>query len=357
LAGIAPKHRSAFDPDDMFDSETFIDPLRKLLANVAAIAPLILVLDDVQWGDRQSGDALRELLDHPDAPRVLLVLIADTPNADQCDTISALLDIYPNSTSQSAELPCPISRAFRTLVTVEPLPAQETMTLAKRLFSAALSDSQVESLARECEGNPGYLHELFRHSGSSLPPADMLALNTIFPRQSEPPASIDMLLQRLTDARISRLSPTARMVLQVVLDAPSSLSLEQAHSLVSSAPLPPELIGELQRSQLIAFSTYRATAPLALMHAKMEGAIRSSLSRAHELTPASLRVAIPHQDPLGEASQRLERGDPRGALSVLLEAAQATPSILDVDHAGSLFRRALAEASAIQRPRSGAVNG
>jgi predicted ATPase len=64
--------RGAAAPTDV---RAAADALKALLRSIAARAPLAVVIDDVQWGDRPSAALLREVLSPPDAPGLLLVAV------------------------------------------------------------------------------------------------------------------------------------------------------------------------------------------------------------------------------------------------------------------------------------------
>ena len=385
LAGIAPQHRSfgSQDNDSIFDSpgSAIVGPLRALIRNVAERMPLVLVLDDVQWGDAQSGDALADLLDHDDAPAILLILIGEAARPDELETLAPLqrrfalgqggmksahsmheLDPVSSANGGSASTASPTESTrswsnacddgqrrrpppqLRT-VRVDALAHSDALKLARILFGANTPLLQLEALVRESSGNPRYLIDLSRHIGSSAPPP-LQTLGSMVPSALSGDGAVAHLLQRLSDARISRLSSSARDVLQAVIAAGASVSIEDALRAAGLSTSASDVIGELRRSQILTMTGSRVGETAALTHPRMRAAVVSSLQRADELSPASLRIAIPHRDPLGEATRLLALGDAHGALSVLLAAAQATPSILDRDQAGALFQRALAESSA-----------
>jgi predicted ATPase len=61
--------------DDELTRSIAATALKELLARMADRRPLLLIFDDVQWDDAESGALLRELVREPGAPAALFVCI------------------------------------------------------------------------------------------------------------------------------------------------------------------------------------------------------------------------------------------------------------------------------------------
>src|SRR5262249_20779793 len=126
---------------------------RELLQRLADRRLLVLALDDLQWGDRDSALLLKALLRPPDPPPLLLLGCYRPEDPDRRPFFQE----------------CPDPAAQRTL-RLEALTEPETRDLAKQLLSQRGwidAEARSEACARASQGSPGFLEILAQH-----PPPD-----------------------------------------------------------------------------------------------------------------------------------------------------------------------------------------
>jgi tetratricopeptide (TPR) repeat protein len=133
--------------------------LRELLERLGrAPRPLILWIDDVQWGDADSAPLFQELL-RPPAPRMLLVLSWRSEDRTRSPLLRRLLEwAPPGALSGSAARELPLGA----------LGEQEVAALVSAFLGSEASgrDPQVQAVLSHAEGNPFIACELARHVGA-----------------------------------------------------------------------------------------------------------------------------------------------------------------------------------------------
>jgi len=129
--------------------------LRELLARISDRSPLVLAIDDLQWGDSDSGSLLQEILRLPDPPPVLCLLAYRSEDAD-----APLVEMLRETMRRDAG-----RREVRTVV-VDELTADEAYELACRELAARpdVARELGAQIARESRGNSFFVHELVRHA-------------------------------------------------------------------------------------------------------------------------------------------------------------------------------------------------
>ncbi|WP_159396694.1 serine/threonine-protein kinase PknK [Sorangium cellulosum] len=129
--------------------------LREMLARIADRRPLVLFIDDLQWGDADSAALLTDLLRQPDAPALLLLLCYRSEDAERSELVVRLLPPAPNDTGADAGDVCTLA--------VGALTPEEGRALALTLLGGGdRAAAQAGAIAAEAEGNPFFVLELSR---------------------------------------------------------------------------------------------------------------------------------------------------------------------------------------------------
>jgi eukaryotic-like serine/threonine-protein kinase len=130
--------------------------LRELLARLADRRPLVLFVDDFQWGDADSVALMADLTRPPDAPDLLAIVCYRSEDAQTSGSLRALRDQF-----------APVGGLMRsTTITLGGLSHEESRTLARLLYDGhgPEVDRTVSAIAAEADGNPFLIYELARHA-------------------------------------------------------------------------------------------------------------------------------------------------------------------------------------------------
>ena len=153
---------------------------REWAEQLAAAQPLVLVFEDVHWGE----DPLLELLEH------LAASVRDAPLMILCLARPELLDVRPTWGG---------GRVRATALELEPLHAKESALLVEALTSELELPIDADTVLAKTEGNPLFMEETVR-------------MLVEWPRRGT--ERIPDTLQALIAARIDRLPTAPRVVLQ-----------------------------------------------------------------------------------------------------------------------------------------------
>ena len=119
--------------------------LRELLEAVARENPIVVFLDDVQWGDVDSARLLTDLLRPPNAPHVLTI-IGHRPDAGEGTPFLSTLEATG------------LTRDARS-ITVSELGERDALALAGHLL-VGRSDAGARTIWNEAAGNPLFIQQL-----------------------------------------------------------------------------------------------------------------------------------------------------------------------------------------------------
>jgi tRNA A-37 threonylcarbamoyl transferase component Bud32 len=364
VPGLAPATMGG-GGDPVESRRRALQALRKLLAAIARERPVVVCIDDLQWGDADSATALGELVREPDAPDLLLVCTQRNDAGDR-----ELMEVV----SEAAE------RVTR--LELGGMSAADARALWKVLRGGGDADAAV----RDASGSPMLLTEIARFAAAgwsavhsvddavrvrfaSLPP-DARALLCTVAVAARPVATELMMkaaalddghaalaalrmerLVRVRGAAPTTIEPSHDRIREAVLTAMTLAERRNAHAAIAAALSEETGDRELLVEHLLGAGETGAAAGHAEVAAR-EAEERLALHRACELYGLALREGTFDNARRGELMAR--RARTLAATGRLLEAADeyAAAAVLATDERKKLGLR---RRSAEQLLRSGAL--
>ena len=291
--------------------------LRELLARLGDHQTVILFIDDLQWGDVDSGLLLRELLRPPDPPVLLLL---GCYRSDEVESSPLLRVIEEGGRAEGVH----------HVIDLDVLTFEEARDLA--LASVGWGDEATrrlaEALARESGGNPLFVDQLVRH------------------HETLPLDGIEQIrLESVIEARLEGVPDSSRRLLDVIAVAGHPLQLELANQAAGLDPHDTAPVDLLRTAQWVRsrvgdrgerFETYhdrvRQTV-VGLLPPEVLPSIHGRLATALEASGVA--------DPEALAEHYLNAGDNELAARHSLRAADQAAAALAFDRAARLYQMGL----------------
>jgi len=302
--------------------------LREIFTRITDIHPLVLFIDDVQWGDTDSATLLRHLLGPPEPPALLLIAAARDDASQQSAVLQAL--------GQSD----PIQNAWDSnSVSVGPLSLDQAAVLARRLLGRLeRGQEQAQAIAEESAGNPLFVAQLVRSVAQG--------------RQNEGNVS----LQHVVAERVTSLPTQARLVMEVLAcsERPVHESVLRAACQIDSATLYVS-VDRLRDEQFVVVTSHKEHTQYEIPHDKLRSAVRDGLVAdtigSHHLALANALQDIGDADPEALAHHFGAANVAERSVFWNERAADRAAEGLAFDRAVKLYQRALNQTAATERPR------
>jgi serine/threonine protein kinase len=291
--------------------------LRELFGRLGDLRPLVVAIDDLQWGDRDSAAVLGEVLRPPEAPALLLLACYRSEEAATSPCLQALLRSRDAATALD-----------RRELAVEPLGPDEARELALVLLGARDAEAlaRAEAVARESGGNPFFVYELVQAVHA---PAGGAALT----------------LPEVLRARLGRLPEESRRLLEVV--AVAGRPLRQAEA-CRAACWPDEdltALAHLLSARLLRRTALTDQQEIETYHDRIRETVLAYLGpderHRHHASLARVLEASGQADAEWLAVHWEGAGDRQRAGGYYEAAAGRAAEALAFDRAAKLYRRAL----------------
>lgn len=204
------------------------EALRELFSRLGDYRPLVVFVDDLQWGDKDSADLLVQILRPPDAPRMLFLGSYRQEDAASSAFLTAL-----------AEHRCREEATFaRRELRVSALSYADAVALAGGLLggNAVSATGLAEQIATESGGIPFFIRELVLNRRDAVQTGGGLPLDR---------CSLDEVIW----SRVQALPADCRRVLETVAIAGRPISLDEIRAVIDAVD-DPSLNGPVQRLRL-----------------------------------------------------------------------------------------------------------
>jgi hypothetical protein len=301
---VAEHEREPLDPVEL--QRGAFAALREMFVRIADQRALVLLIDDLHWGDSDATRLLAEVLAPPNPPRMLVVATWRAGRGTRDSTMALLGDV---------------SGLERRTIALEPLTAFEARELARQLTARS---SAAELIALESGGLPFLLVELVRQ----------------YERESRFDRNVR--LEDLLEQRLDELTEDERAALELIALAGRPLPEAVLERALERERATKALAG-LRGGKLVSGSD--AQGAVVIYHESVGQIVRAQLSEAQikqrymTLIAALLAADEPDPDalaPLFEAIGEVER-----AAQLTIEAADRAMQALAFERAAELYGKAL----------------
>lgn len=317
--GSAGGKRGRARADAIQERRRAFNALRDLVARVADHRPLVLFIDDLQWGDGDSEPLLFSLLRPPDAPPLLLVAAYRSEDA-LSPIVHSLVRLGGAGPSiEVCEIP------------VGELPPEAARELAGTLLDGRGGADLAASLARESFGSPLFLHQL-------------AALGRNDERIG---------LAEVIKARVAALAPSARLFLEVLAVSGRPLVLASAARAAGIENDAQAILAKLRAEFLVRTRGSEARDEVEIYHDRIREVIVASLgeedlANRHDRLARALASAG-DADAEALAIHFRAAGDRDRAAEYAQQAAETATSALAFDRAAGMYAMAIELSSTLGR--------
>ncbi len=293
-----------------------IATLRDLLRRLAQRRRIILVIDDLQWGDADSATLLADMLAAPDPPPMLVLCTYRREYANRSTCLQTLLPALAENPALSLQdLP------------VEPFSASEAQMFATQLMGDA-QGAAIAQVVADSGGSPYLVKEL----------ADYLAT-----RPAESAAGVS--LERALSQRFSNLTPDAQRLMEVIAVHGLPLAQIDAYRAAHFAGRDPAPLAALRFANLIRSAGTAETDEVEPYHDRVRETVVARLAKETRRERHGSLAATLEQSGRADAETLASHyegaGNDQRAGELFEVAADRATSTLAFDRAASFYQRSL----------------
>lgn len=335
VPGVAePPRRTTHTSNAMQLRRAAFLALRDLLSSLGQQRPLVLYIDDLQWGDPDSASLLSEVLRPPRAPRLLWIACYRSEDEASSPMLRALQSGGPREVEGSD-----VRR-----IDVDPLSVDDAYRLSLELLERNDDEARelAAAIATEAHGSPFLVEELARWARrrrAELGTTGGFALA----RAGE---EADVTLERVLDERLGALPPIAARILEVIAIAARPVDLDLLWRSATDGKAEHDAIAALGAARLVRTTSRSGREEVETYHDRVREVLVGRLPEAR-VRERHRALALAHEssgftDTEAMAFHFRAAGDmDRGARYAELAADKASQA-LAFDQAAKLYKEVLA---------------
>ena len=296
--------------------------LQELFGRLGDRRPLVICIDDLQWGDADSAVLFEELLRAPGVPSLLLLLCYRSEEVADNGVLRALLDAINR----------PLDHVDHHDLPVEPLGVEEARHLAELLIDNhdLPIQGKVDEVVRESGGSPFLVWELVESVRSGVGAT----------------GDSQVTAEGVIRDRIGRLPDLSRRLLAALAVAGRAIPKSVVSLAANLGPEEPAIFAALRSNRLVRGVATNDDGLVAAYHDKVREAVLANLSsneiRAWHARLADVMESIGGCDPEWLALHHDGAGNATEAGRYYILSAERADKALAFDHAAGLYRRGLA---------------
>ena len=323
LAEVDPIAPARPKPIEVLDSEELrqraFASLVELLSRLVDKHPLVLIIDDLQWGDLDSVAFLGRLLKGPAPPCLLFIASFRSEDADT----SPFLQSWRSSAVSTESV---VVRDLR----LDLLTLSESNELTMRLMAggADVNRPRAEAIARESRGDPFLIDQLTRCALDASVGGDGAVT-----------------IRQVIERRLANVSPAVRCLLETVAVAGQPIPVSVVRRAAGVDIDDHRTLANLVVDRLARLRETAGPREIELYHDRIRETIVAAMSsetrRERHLALATALEAEGGFDPSILAKQFQEAGDRTAAARHMFAAAEQASRVLAFDRAAQFYRLAL----------------
>ncbi len=313
--------------------------LRNLLGKLAKKQPVILFVDDLQWGDIDSASLLEEIFCPPNPPAVMFIATYRSEKITDNFFFKSLSALKKEQFAKFWE------------VKISELSQQESYELVSKLMGEKLENSLslVSVIAEESGGIPFFINELVQHipiisSRTTTQTGEFLSLGKSQAGISTKNLQITS-LEKVIYERIAALPIYARQLLEIVAIAGRPILRRIAKEVAGLEQEELSAITLLRSQHLIHFREKINQNEIEIYHDRIREAIIRHLSfNDRQMYHRNIANVLEHYEPIDPevlVVHFLQAGNPEKTAKYAFEAAEKAHQALAFEQAAHFYQIAL----------------